>query len=591
MYLAASVALVFPVSSCIRERNFETYAPEPEAISFVIGGYSTRAELKGTQEEVPRVNRYSLGTDDRGNLFTLEETVTRMDPWDGTPATRGTPAYTENVQDVHGSAFRGIIFNPETGASLDDGEYEAMEDGIRWRRVFGFDPWTQHDPLTFFLSMPTAATGLSNIAFNHENGKFLFDYETPATAQEQQDILFARRSLTNEVYQAEQGASGGAALLFRHALTGVKFAIGNNETDEDSGIRPEGKVETFITRVEITGLKSRGSAVFDPDETVETTADNISHHSSRMSFTWTPDDSSTGTVFSQSYSDDDIQDYAAPTVEDGELVYDEGDKVHGPASFYAAGNSRNLNKNDGSLTFWFIPQTITADVKLRVTFYVWDGVSEGEEVTKELNLGERINAREDAREDLGLSDANRTWYAGELRTFTLTPTAVDVEITQERSDEDENVLLQPDIRNTGNKNAYIRVAIVGNWVDAATGEIVMGSDVTTTVGEDDVTAFTPISAWTETNTSFGTFTNLPTSSLWVKKSDGYWYFTDPVLPGLQPGQATAEGTDVPLFTSYVKGTPPVSSVELDLMLDVAVQAVDARAGANYEAAWQAVGVL
>lgn len=582
--VALAAFIVFPCS-CIREKNFESYAPEPEAISFVISGYATRSESLDQADALSgdglRVNRYSLGTDDQGNMFTLEETVTLMGDWDDAPATRGTPAYTENVQDVHGSAFRGFLYNPTSGEKVDEGDFEAMEDGVRWRRQFGFDPWAQSDPLDFFLCMPTAPTGLTNVAYNKNSGTFSFDYETPATAEAQQDILFARRSLTAAEYETEQGTNGGASILFRHALTGIKFNLGNNNTDAETGTQPEGQVETFITRVEFIGLKGKGSAVFSPDERNETNTDDIGQYSSKTSFTWTYDTSAQPMTFSQEYTDADIQDFTLTSDTDpdtGETQTVETGSVHGPASFYAAGNLRNLNTENASLTFWFIPQAMTADVKLRVTFYVWNGVSQGEEITKELNLGSRILTQSAERQ------TNWEWKAGELRTFKLTPTAVDVGIEEFEEPDPETplVIAQPDIRNTGNKDAWIRVALVGNWVDSNTGEIVTrywNSAATTP-------AWVAITPWTE---SQGTFSPALTtgSGVWRKNGD-YWYYNAIVPAGKRPGEAAdGTGTYAPLFNTYTKPASPTEGV--DLMFDVAVQAIDAAAGNSYSAAWTAVG--
>lgn len=582
LYWGALAAVVMLPTSCIREKNFETYAPEPDAISFVISSYTTRSESVAKLEDEVRVNRYSLGTDDHGNLFTLEETVTRMDDWGEAPATRGTPAYSENVQDVHGSSFRGYLYDYSIGTHLGDGTFKAMEDGVRWRCELGFDPWKQSDQVAFLLSMPTEAAGLSNVAYNKNNHAFSFDYQTPTTAEGQQDLLFATRALEEAQYLNEQRTNGGAALLFRHALTGIKFNIGNNNTTAESR-DPENQVETFITKVEFKGLAGDGTAVFVPSG-VEDTEDDQTEFSSKDSFNWTLGDLSTDYVFAQTYSDEDIQDF------DGD---DAADAVHAPASFYAAGQNRNLNKADASLTFWFIPQVVTDALKLRVTFYVWDGVSRGEEMTKELDLGARILAQSSERQ------TNWVWKAGELRTFRLTPTAVDVEITAEIDEADDTKLAAPDVRNTGNSDAYIRVAIVGNWVDGS-GNICLGS-----VGEDNNgnRTYSEVSAWSETNTAFGSFSGLGANGAWVKKSDGYWYYTHKVPAGLRPGESTpSDGNYVPLFQYYKKNVPPISSGSvsvpdgLSLMLDLAVQAVDAKAAGenvndDYEAAWTAVHVL
>ena len=248
---------------------------------------------------------------------------------------------------------------------------------------------------------------------------------------------------------------------------------------------------------------------------------------------------------------------------------DAADEVGGPDSFYQSGADRNLNKADASFTFWFIPQDITADLKLQVTFYVWNGATKGDEVTLELNLGERILAQ--------TSDYNKSWLAGQLRTFTLDPTIVDVSIDDDM-DDDKKIKSNVKVVNTGNKDEFVRVAIVGNWVDPATGEILMGT-ITTNAADERV--FTPLDPWTEDNTTFGTFTKLGGEGLWVKEADGFWYCKERIAPGESPS--------VPLFDTYTRGTAPVEGA--GLVIELVVQGVDAVNYTTYKPAWQAVNVL
>ena len=592
--LAALAVVGALACSCIREKNFERYEPEPNAISFVLGSISTRTEA---DPEV-QVNRYSLGTDDDGHLFTLEETVTWLDDIGDSPATRGTPAYTENLQDVHGSAFNARAYNATSVEPvIGDGAFYAMEDGVRWRRAFDSDPWPESGNLTFFINMPVEAPGLNVTGYNKTNGTISFTYQTPETAAQQQDILFAKATLNKDTYMSAYQTNGGASILLRHALTGIKFAIGNNTTE--AGERnPEGEVQTFITKVEFVGLASTGNAVYDQDDNDNpgesaSTGDMANIHSSKTSFTWT-NLANYNTVFSQEYTTENIIDY--------EYDPENPDQVGAPESFYQtpngtpAGSLRNLNDAKASLTFWFIPQQMTADVKVRVTFYVWDGETEGEEVTRELNLGQAILNQQTT------STLNLNWQAGQIRTFTLTPTNIDVDITAEVDDENANMLDTPVIRNTGNKEAYLRVAIVGNWVDSDSGEMVLGYDKEVVdSGTGDISyVYAAITPWDETNTAFGTFSPVltPNSGNWRKKSDGYWYYTEKVPAGMKPGETALGGAYEPLFESYTKAAPPITVSNavvvpegVELMLDLAVQAIDAKAGNTYEAAWTAVGVL
>lgn len=536
MKIAAVAALGMLACACVQEKNNETFLPESGAVSLVMSDFTTRAAESASAPV--EAYSYRLGSDDEGNLFTLTETVTTLDGVGAeVPETRGTPAYTENVQSVHGDTFNGVLYGA-SGQVLGDGAFEFAGDG-RWRRWTGTDPWDVSDPITFFLRMPASPTGLTNLAYNASAKTIAFDYATPVKAADQQDILFSTRTIDKATYESEFQSKHGASVLFRHALTGVKFAIGNNTTTATER-HPDDEVQTFITKVSFKGLKDKGHAVYVQDNSVEQNVNDHATngtHSSKTSFTWTDlSTTSRETVFYQTYGDDDIQDFTS------------GDAVGANASFYAAGEQRNLNKADASLTFWFIPQEITDDVKVEVTFYVWSGADPKsgsvKEMTLELDLGTLLKAQ--------TAGLNGIWQAGQLRTFTLTPTTVDVEITDtvnEAKTEKSNVV----IKNTGNKNAYMRVVIVGNWVDTATGNIV--------------------APWDETQ---GAFENLAPSDYWVKGTDGYWYYKFEVAPGDTPA--------VPLFTKYTRpSTPPVEGA--GLVMDLAVQAIDAKEGDTYTAAW------
>ena len=516
---AAMAALGLLASSCIQERNIEGDLENFGRVSFVLDNMTTRAE------STPQVEtfKYRLGTDEEGITYTLYETVMEMDGVGyEAPETRGTPAYTENVKSVHGSSFNGVAYGA-TGQVAGDGTFDEVY-GV-WRRDFGTDPWATSDPLTFFLRMPASPTGLSNLAYtNTASAKTIaFDYTVPTTASDQKDILFAIRELSRDQYKSEaSNVSTGASVLFRHALTGVKFAIGNNASQNG--------ITTFITKVVISGLKSQGHAVFNPDNTEENYSDNPTVFSSANSFEWT---NLGGTkTFSQTYSDSDIVDFA------------KNDAVGGPDSFYAAGTEDNLNKADGSLTFWFIPQAMTEDVKMTVTFYTKDGNTKGATQTLELDLGTRILAQE--------TDLNHFWKAGQLRTFTLSPSTISVDIT----DIVENKTTKKNIqtRNTGNKSAWMRVAFVGNWVNSA-GQIV--------------------APWKETD---GTFTGLGGNGAWLKGSDGFWYYQYTVPAGGLPS--------VPVFATYTKPSTTPSGAT-GLQMDLTVQVIDSGLGTNFAAAWAA----
>ena len=522
--LFALAAMFAVVCSCNQEGYQETSDEGNDVISFVTKNVQTRSESSPILGNFT----YRLGSAEDGTMFNLEETVTDM--YAVEPETKGTPAYTENYATIYGS-FNGPIYGATSQIAGDEAFSAVTNSGKEnvWRRVLGFDPWLSNSELTFFLRMPASQSGVTNLTYSKATTPTVeFDFTSPTTAAAQQDILFATRTIDKSTYEGELARDGGADVLFRHALTGVKFAIGNNETDATTGPTPSGKVETFITKVVIKGLKNKGHAVFVPDNTNESDTDVTSEYSSDGSFTWTYQ-SGTGT-FTQTYGANDIQDFAS------------GDEVGGPSSFYAAGADRNLNKADGSLTFWFIPQEVTDDLTVTVTFYIWDGSAKGSNMTLELDLGSRILAQN--------SDINNTWKAGQLRTFSLKPTNVDVDIEDKV---EGNVKKEVVTKNTGNKSVYMRLVMVGNWVNNA-GQIV--------------------GPWKE---SQGTFTELGGSGVWVKKDDGYWYCTEIVPPGKAPSK--------PIFKTYTRPTSGIPEGATKLIMDLSLQGIDIAAGSNYTEAW------
>lgn len=554
LIIAAVAAMGALMSSCQSEKDIETPASQSGEVSLVLGGIATRAEAEGILTSVKNYE-YDLGVAASGEHYTLEETVMDMGTLvEDAPETRGTPAYTENVTSVYGNSFNGVIYGASSQI-VGDGAFEIypLSGKNCWRREIGYDPWERAGgDVTFFLRMPATQAGVSGLTYDYSAGSIAFDYTSPETAAEQQDILFASRNISKEAYVQEY-KNGGASVLFRHALTGVKFAIGNNKPGET--------MQTHITKVVITGLKDSGHAVYVPAGT-ETDSDNNKEFSSASSFTWTPG-TTTGT-FTQEYAKEDIVDFAA------------GDAVGAPESFYKGGADRNLNKADASLTFWFVPQQITNALKMVVTLYVHDNAKnqDGEEVTLELEMGKLILAQ--------ASGVNAEWKAGQLRTFTLKPDTVDITIEDEVHGFEKTDV---EIRNTGNVDAYIRALIVANWWGDAGSETVLATGYTS----EAHTAFVPI--WKRTSLTGdnfgGVFEDLPGTN-WVLCTDGYFYYKNAVAPG--------DATASPLFLKYSLEESAVPEIwymdgsmkEYDnvfLRMEIPVQAIEAKEGVNWDDAW------
>lgn len=126
-------------------------------------------------------------------------------------------------------------------------------------------------------------------------------------------------------------------------------------------------------------------------------------------------------------------------------------------------------------------------------------------------------------------------------TNTFTPTKVDTEIDEEFDGSTKSQII---ISNASDSiKVYVRVALVGNWVNAE-GKIVRPWDVSFTLGRN-----------------------------WVKHTDGYYYYTQPV----EAGQATTN----------LLGTGIEASIENGETLELTViqQAVQAEPSTVVDEVW------
>lgn len=474
VYIAMAVLVTASLASCQREESFEQNPIGKDALAFTIQDISTKSAESAAP--IRKGNTYSLGKDDEGTPFFLEETITDLN--EVSPATKGTPVYTSNVNQVYSSlkavGYQGstVVFPEATFESMDT----EKNGGWLYTHDYGKSLWpADNSDVYFFLQMPSDATGVTmdtETPYNASTGEIKFHYQTPGTGSAQQDILFASRTLNKSQYESYfNGPNNGAPVLFRHALTGVKFATANHIAKTAEGTK------TYITKVTIKNLKSSATCVFKPTGT-ETDRDNTSEYSSAGSVKWTfdtvpvdnPEEGEetgeeidpvlvTGT-FSQTF---DESNYASNIYQKHNDYETENGKNDGyfPDSFYAedkvsgiAGKKTtdwNINDEDGSLTFWFIPQQLTDDVKLEIEFYIDAGSAAGgkksDTIIREIDFGTLSN--------------HANWKAGQLRTYVLKATEVAVIIEDQMTSATTKEMVQ--VRNMGNVPEWVRSTVVANW--------------------------------------------------------------------------------------------------------------------------------
>lgn len=575
MILLAALAL----ASCRQEEELE-FAPVGEVgqeeVAFKIGSVATRSAAEA-DAQVNTLTTVKVGE----STLTLDETVTSLDYVYDTPGTRGTPAFTENVATLYGT-FNAVAYDPAAGSTvkLDDASFPFNSSTKYWAHDYGrADIWSKA-PYMFYMRMPADVPGVTKdngqpVLTYGNDGSISFSYTSPATATEQKDILFTSTTLNDK-------EENGKTITFYHALTGVKFAnYFNNDTSN-----PNNKTETLIREVTISGLKNTGSCKVTPSA-------GEGEGKSKAASEWTDVDGNAS--YKQTY-DEAFATYGSTYALDSKLNH--------------TADKHNLNDANGSLTFWFIPQTLTSATKVKVKFDIRvNGSITFSDQELEVSLGDllyKTTVDEETGTETTVYD-HRTWHAGELHTFTLRPEKVGVKI----EDEMASATVKQKVRftNTGNVDQYVRVYMIGNWLgDRQIGENKYNGYDTVLMGYESKESTVERARWNDKDftysgstkvyekwsspdhpegydyTPYGDFEGLPgmgtTTAVrnWVRH-DKFFYYTELIGPGKD-----LPSTD-PLFTKYTLTTTspefwiagndgvrrPAKNVHLEL--DIAVQAI------------------
>ena len=547
LFFIAAVAAI-ALTSCQEEKNFKGGSADVKEMAFAIQGGGTRsAETVAPVQEGVSIH---IGKVDNFNLF-LEETIVDLNAIGA--ETRGAPVYTENL---------GYLYKDQLGVHTDsadgvDATYARLtgktDDGWTYQHRYTENIWPDETtPVQFYLYMPAdmKTNGVSSMAY--DNGVATIQYTSPATAAAQEDIIFGGIQMNHKTYLGKYASDGGAKVTMYHALTGIKFAIKNTDAE---------LAKIQINKISFIGLKNKGTLTFTSPSTLEwsdlevtTVATNVGEGDEATTVNLP------NTIY-QTYESGDLVTYDA-TTHAGNNFADE---------FFKGGTSKNLNKADASYTFWLIPQGTK------------DTDSEGV-----LKIEYTMSGKDEYMEIPLKSLTQSTWKAGQLRTYVFKLDEVNVKITDHVNIPDtchaeygfagakkEDVKIQ----NTGNTKAFIRAAIVGQWLN---------SDNNPVFGfTDEINQLYVVESWYEDqfvnkDRKHGQFVGLPGYGTtgnpdhdWQLCDDGYYYYTKVVNPG------DYTGTD--LFTSYETRIAPAAAIagkemdasEMHFELEIATQAVSA----------------
>ena len=586
-YIVLTVLAMAALVSC--QENEINYKPlEKGEVGFYLKG--ARTTKAGDVATVKGVT-LPLGNDGRGNSFVLEQTITDLDAMG--PETKGTPAYTENVIDLYGGKFTATVIG-KNGTYEEKGEFVYDSAYKKFIRKYDNDLW-DNAALTFYMWMPGALDASVNsgngiAVSNLSGGKITFSYDgsgllaasaDSVLAKDMTDLLFTSRSFSGKgTGNGQYNEKEGADVLFHHVFTGVKFAS-SNPAEDDATIK--------INEVIFRGLQDKGTCVVTPAAEGGSYSDDPTNYSSASTSVWTP---ASSPVSGTSYSTGAISGFA----DYSKSTYTFPDSFTAKGKDGKSTGDRNFNDDNASQTLWIMPQTIGSDVKLTIKYTITrDGVEEPGEWT--IDFGDYLSK----------TGTQIELKAGQLHTFYIKIDDVNVMIEDEvdATDEEKNNVV---ITNTGSVDAFIRAAIIGQWLDEE-GNPVFGF-------QDGLTDYFEVDSWyddqfgegvdkTET-IHHGSFSDLAGYSDkihgttyanplngWLLCDDGFYYYTEVVEAGKDAGGS--------LFTSY-KVNPDfprnvdtgVTNHEIYFQLEISTQAVSAKMTAekegksNYtwDAAWE-----
>ncbi len=557
----ALLVAVAAFAACNEEpkENLTPEEADPNQVIFTVGGIDN-IKTKSTDGMPARVQTSRIALSEPGDpdQIYLIETVEDLDAtyYNNEVDTKGVPVYTETFT-TNFKNFSAIPYDSK--GRLSEG-YKSFQCGLiqasQNRYAFDFtDGWPGDGDLLFFMGAPAnlentsdATLGYSDLALTKstdgKNGIISFNYSAPADSYASgegaallKDLLFTSKYVTKTQYWKES-----PTVLFYHTMAGVKFKSGNavREGTETKSGTEYAKI-TNITKITVTNILSNGHCTVTPDQSYSNTNSNTtpSVPKSATAAAWDWDG------LTKVYHDYFI--YCTGVVSNNgqfpESTDFEGATVPGNAD--TALGQMNLNEDDFSNTFFFVPQTTSNDTKLTIEYTIG---------TKQYRKS--------------VSFKGKVWEAGKLYTYTLSANHVAVKVTDDMVEDASGVKKIKQnlvMKNTGNVDVYIRAAVVGNWFDSHSYYSGMDQIAAPWGGIYKADGKT-------LNTDECIFSGLyGENAVWEKGADGYFYYTRRLHPGEAVPAAQA------LFSKATAGTCPMGLYATDahLELEIMIQGFDA----------------
>ena len=309
-------AVTFQVTTA--DKQAQQAAKANPALAMTRAGFAEQLKMQGLTPEDLATRKIDIPGNSKYCL--IESTVAGIDDDLTNANAAGTRAKVTTTATL--GKFSAIAYRGTSATSISTTPWfynaEVNADGT----LANTQLWSWSEPYArFYAVYPQVTTSYSKLTLapSTNTSTPYVNIEVEPGVQNQKDLMTAC-SGTTPVHYATLGTAPAVPLQFQHAMTAIRFKIG----DRLSGTHK-------ITKIEIVGAKSKGK--FTLPSSVQTTA---------------------GASFNSAWSD-----------------------VSTPATFTLDGISVNtsghvnetiVGKDDDNFTFYMIPQTLSSDVKVKVYF-------------------------------------------------------------------------------------------------------------------------------------------------------------------------------------------------------------------------------
>ena len=263
--------------------------------------------------------------------------------------------------------------------------------------------------------------------------------------------VLVRKSISKADYM--RNSTQGSIVLFYHTLAGVKFKSANAENEDKHSFN----VQTTIKSIKMTNILSEGHCKVTPTYDQEGYSQDDSNERGTTEAEGKQDvDKSekcsiwTGVKTVKEYS---LVNPGVVSYEDATVDFDDSFQGSDTQNY----GDYNLNTADYSNTFYFVPQK-TGYVKNDT-----DGTYTKASYDVELTIVYELS-NHNGQFTKTVKFNSQDWKAGHIYTYTLSANTVEVLIDDDMS-QDGRTKSNLTITNTGNTDAYMRVAVVANWYD------------------------------------------------------------------------------------------------------------------------------